>query len=581
MIVFTIYFLKYKLVMNQINKKIINYTIFTLTLTFLPIVLNYLLNSTKKATIITILLVVVYFTFSKLLLNFELSTKFEVSENVNLMKLPFSFLTLLIVTFLTQNVYLNFETVDWDTASYMVASNDINRGNLPNETQWESKGPLLFYLYSFLLNLVNGNLVSFKLLNDFLLVLISFILFLIIYRKSNLNFGKSLSTSLLFILLMSQPWALSEYTEIYSLLFIALAYLLLLNDEIDYIKYFLIGLFMSFSTLINQGTVLFIIPFLIISYISKKKDFIKFTIGFTIPHLIFLIIYILNDIFNIYFATYFQIPLGYSEATYANFYELRVFLRKFFEYNIFLYSLIILIFIFYLSYSYTKRTKLKELLLDYDNWFIVVSLVFYFVASHNYYHHLIFLLFFITFLNTKISFSSNINIVNILVGFSLITILYSGSANSFHNLTNQKEVYNNYPLKNLSIEIDSYFEDDYTILALDYVLILHYLDKPNYSYIVHPSNHFEEFIVSVLKDLGRIEENHISSMLDSEPDVIICNPMMIIRGVATKIDDYNCAVDDYNKKYLKIDTERYKMDENLNYYYDPYKQINVYIKQDN
>jgi len=567
--------------MNKVNKKVINYTFITLTLIFLPIAINYFLNSTKKATIITILLVVVYFIFSKLLLNFEISAKFEIPEKFNQMKFPFSFLTLLIVTFLTQNVYLNFETIDWDTASYMVASNDINRGNLPNETQWESKGPVLFYLYSFLLSLVDGNLVSFKLLNDFLLVLISFTLFLIIYRKSNRNIGKSLSTSLLFVLLMSQPWALSEYSEIYSLLFIALAYLLLLNDEIDFFKYFLIGLFMSFSTLINQGTVLFIIPFLIISYINKKRDFLKFTIGFAIPHLIFLIIYILNDIFNVYFATYFQIPLGYSEATYANFYELKVFLRKFFEYNIFLYSLIIAIFIFYFSYSYTKKTKLKEILLDYDNWFITASFVFYFIASHNYYHHLIFLLFFISFLNIKISFASNINIVNILLGFSLITIIYSGISSSFYNLTNQKEVYDNYPLKNLSVEIDSYFEDDYTILALDYVLILHYLDKPNYSYIVHPSNHFEEFIVSVLEDLGRIDENHISSMLDNEPDVIICNPMMIIRGVATKIDDYNCAVDDYNKKYLKIDTEKYRMDQNLNYYYDPYKQINVYIKQNN
>ena len=567
--------------MNKVNKKVINYTFITLSLTFLPIAINYFLNSTKKATIITILLVVVYFIFSKLLLNFEISAKFEIPEKFNQMKFTFSFLTLLIVTFLTQNVYLNFETIDWDTASYMVASNDINRGNLPNETQWESKGPVLFYLYSFLLSLVDGNLVSFKLLNDFLLVLISFTLFLIIYRKSNKNIGKSLSTSLLFVLLMSQPWALSEYSEIYSLLFIALAYLLLLNDEIDFFKYFLIGLFMSFSTLINQGTVLFIIPFLIISYINKKRDFLKFTIGFAIPHLIFLIIYILNYIFNIYFATYFQIPLGYSEATYANFYELRVFLRKFFEYNIFLYSLIIAIFIFYFSYSYTKKTKLKKILLDYDNWFITASFVFYFIASHNYYHHLIFLLFFISFLNIKISFASNINIVNILLGFSLITIIYSGISSSFYNLTNQKEVYDNYPLKNLSVEIDSYFEDDYTILALDYVLILHYLDKPNYSYIVHPSNHFEEFIVSVLEDLGRIDENHISSMLDSEPDVIICNPMMIIRGVATKIDDYNCAVDDYNKKYLKIDTEKYRVDQNLNYYYDPYKQINVYIKQNN
>ena len=64
--------------MNKVNKKVINYTFITLSLTFLPIAINYFLNSTKKATIITILLVVVYFIFSKLLLNFEISAKFEI-----------------------------------------------------------------------------------------------------------------------------------------------------------------------------------------------------------------------------------------------------------------------------------------------------------------------------------------------------------------------------------------------------------------------------------------------------------------------------------------------------------------------
>ena len=148
---------------------------------------------------------------------------------------------------------------------------------------------------------------------------------------------------------------------------------------------------------------------------------------------------------------------------------------------------------------------------------------------------------------------------------------------SFNNLKNIDQVYENYPIRQLSAEIDSYFEEDYTVLALNYVLVLHYLDKPNYSYIVHPSNHFEEFIIDVLIDLERINSNHISSMLNSEPDVIICNNKMIIRGEPTKIDTYNCAVDDYNGNYSKLETSEYEMNPNLLYYKDPYRQISVFI----
>ena len=69
-------------------------------------------------------------------------------------------------------------------------------------------------------------------------------------------------------------------------------------------------------------------------------------------------------------------------------------------------------------------------------------------------------------------------------------------------------------------------------------------------------------------------------MINEFPDVIICNPKMIIRGEVTKIDSYNCAVDDYYKNYKKLETSEYLLDENLNYYFDPYKQINVYINED-
>lgn len=52
------------------------------------------------------------------------------------------FFTYLLSVLITQNVHLNFEVISWDIPSYLVASQEINNGFLPFETQWESKGPL-------------------------------------------------------------------------------------------------------------------------------------------------------------------------------------------------------------------------------------------------------------------------------------------------------------------------------------------------------------------------------------------------------------------------------------------------------
>tara|TARA_B100000676_G_scaffold285945_1_gene315016 strand:+ start:223 stop:687 length:465 start_codon:yes stop_codon:yes gene_type:complete len=151
---------------------------------------------------------------------------------------------------------------------------------------------------------------------------------------------------------------------------------------------------------------------------------------------------------------------------------------------------------------------------------------------------------------------------------------------SLNNLNNLSYIQNEYPLYNLSKEIDSYFQGDYDVLAFDYNLILYYLDKKNYSYIVHPSNHYEEGIIRVLKNLGKLEENYIEKLIDSEPDVIICNPRMIIRGEPVQLNKlFNCEVSDYKKNYIKLDTKKYLNDKNLNYYFDPYKEISVFVKR--
>ena len=561
--------------MNNLKK--INFTNFYLILLLItPFILQKIFSDNLTAT--NLLMVFLFLALSFLFLNNK-SENFNENFNEKIV-IPFLLLILLVLTFITQNYYLNYETIDWDISSYLVASSEVGRGYIPNETQWESKGPLFLYLYYFFSKIVNNNYILFKFLNDIILFSLVLILFFSTYLKTKKIIISFLS-GIFLILLFSQAWAISAYSELYSLIFIGISFLIFENTKKSKKKYFLIGFLISLSTLINQGTVIFLLPYVFVILQKQLRNNVykisSLFLGFIIPHLFFLSIYFVNNLLDIYFATYFEIPLGYAESNFANLYELKVFYRKFYEFNYYLYLSIALVTLFYLK-RLIEEGKLKNLI-SFLNLNLIAGLTFYFLADHNYYHHLFFLLFFLCHLFKKIKNRNEIILVSffifISVGFS-INEMYKVS---YENLSNYQEVYNDYPLNNLSKTIDSYFDSDYEILALDYLIILEYLDKPNYSYIVHPSNHFEEFIVEILTDLNRLEPNHISFMLDSQPEVIICNPKMIIRGEPTKIDYYNCEVDDYFKNYKEIDTSSYEKDRNLNYYYDPYKKIKVFIKQ--
>ena len=497
----------------------------------------------------------------------------------------FAYLGLFLFTIITQNIYLNIETIEWDIASYLVASQGIENGVLPNQIQWESKGPIFIYLYYIFSLPAENTLVVFKLINDLILFIISLVLFKTILSKTK-EYINSFLSSILFLSIMSQVWAQSGYSEIYSLLFLSLSYFIITNYRFNNLSYLLIGVLFSISSLINQGTVIFLLPIIIseLTLNSQRtylRKVINLGIGFTIPHLFFLFLYLANDLIEIYLATYLTIPLGYIQANYASFYELFVFSRELMEYNLYLYlCLISLIFITLLNLlkKYTKKTKL--IIFDLDNLNIIFGLLFYFIGSHNYYHHLIYLIFFISFMMNKINFSNQKKFIYVLIFISSLSILQNTYKESFNNLLNINSLQQNYPLYNLANEIDSYFIDDYDVLSFDYNLILYYLDKPNFSYIVHPSNHFEEFIIEVLSDLDKVNSDYITDLINKEPDVIICNPRMIIRGIPTEISSlFNCEVSDYNKNYFKLDTKKYKNDENLNYYFDPYKEISVFIKK--
>ncbi len=551
--------------------------IYITTIALVVSIIPFYYNNQKEATYLSIVLIISILVSY----NYLFKNNFHFDLKLNHLSI---ILGLTFFAILSQNIYLNFETIDWDIASYLVASQDIANGNVPNQYQWESKGPVLFYFYYLLMLFAGKNFLIFKLLNDLILIVITIFLYLTIYELSNKNKLKSIFSSLLFLVLMSQSWAVGEFSEIYSLFFISCASYLMVAKISDRYKYIYIGTLLALSTLVNQGTILFALPILHYIFLDTrgknlKNGLIKFITPGIIFHLLFLLYYSYHSILDVYITTYIQIPLGYIQSNYANLYELKVFFRSFYESYHPIYFALLSILIFLITQLFTLFNRLSNYINDWIITFLITSVIFYYVGSHNYYHHLIFFLFAISLSVIKIPNSQSLLIYSFISIASVLLIIQDGNQ-AVYNLKNTESLFEDYPLRKLSQEIDMQFQNDYTVLALDHTLILYYLDKPNYTYIIHPSNHAEDYIVKTLASLGKINENYLEEiLLYQDPDVILCSARMIVKGNPTKNTLFNCAVDDYRKEYIKLDTTKYEQNLNLSYYVDPYREINVYIKK--
>ena len=564
------------------KKSIVNYSSIIL-LSTLPYLLTKVIRVEKSLTIITLVFLALILFFYSYISKIEDKNLGRVIELLNKLPLLFYFFALFIFIFISQNLYLNIEVITWDVPSYLVSSIDVKNGNLPFETQWESKGPLLTYIYYILSSLSNGVYAYFRVINDFIIFAISLILFFSVY---SINKNKVLSgiAALVFSSMVSMRWYVSEYSEFYCLLLISLSYLLYIKNPGVTKIYYIIGFLISLSSLINQATLLFIIPYIILIFNSNKekaKKLIVISLSVLIPHIFVQIIYQVNDLYNIYIANYLLIPIGYSnDVSESSIYEMTVWFREFFNYNKLLYlSLIGIIFSFIKSIDLKESDLLKKYLFDLYYLNLITSIALYFIGSHNYAHHLIYFIFFLSLLVAKIPFSNFHFVIGLLIFVASSSIFVKSYENSSYNLRNINSVQENYPLYKLSKEIENSFSEEYSIFALDYVMILYYLDKPNYSYIVHPTNHFEDYISEVLIRFNKIEGNKVNKLLKSNPDVIICTLERVHQGKGLKNTEFSCDYDDYKDGYIKLDTEQYRKDRNLEFYWDPYKSLNVFIRE--
>ena len=62
----------------------------------------------------------------------------------------YSFTIILLLGLILQLKYLSKEVIDWDISTFLIMGQDINRGYLPYENQFELKPILIFYIYSFI-----------------------------------------------------------------------------------------------------------------------------------------------------------------------------------------------------------------------------------------------------------------------------------------------------------------------------------------------------------------------------------------------------------------------------------------------
>ena len=240
----------------------------------------------------------------------------EIKKN-KILNLILLFLILFSI-FATQFAYLDYETIDWDVNTYLVVSNDVTNGNLPYENEWDDKGPILYFTYSLFIYLSSGDLVLFKVLNNFLFLVIVANLYLSIFLFSHYKSHlKSIFGSLLFIISMAAPWGTVEYSELIGLFYLSIS-ILLLNLQNKKLIYFS-GIFFGLATLVNQGIGVFLIP-LIYQLFKKenpKKLISRFLISFLIIHGFMIILYFVNGLIKTYFVTLIIVPLSYvaSEAS--------------------------------------------------------------------------------------------------------------------------------------------------------------------------------------------------------------------------------------------------------------------------
>jgi hypothetical protein len=492
-VLFTVFFLKIN------NKKLIMFSYLVLSNAYIFLVFEF-----KFLYLIIFILV----CFSSLI--YKKISENKVNEN-------YLILFILSIVILLQASYLNKEVIDWDISTYLIAGQDINRGNLPYLNQFELKPVLIFYIYSFIDSFSGGDLRFVKQLNDIPIIICTYFIYKTI--SSNGKVVSAMLASLYFAFMTSiEYFGATGYTELYAVVPLAYAYYLVETKNFE--NYYFIGFLIGLSTLINHASIFYYFAFLLFLFFNKKEKIIKFTLGFSSPHFFFLIIYLINASINVYIKSNLFLPLGYSQNSNSSLSAyLTAFYFTFQNFSLVSKYFYVFMIIFLLSSIYvllSRRGQENNSVFKYV--FIASFVLYYFSGTIS--HHLIFLVFFSSFLFESFDRYTLLNkTMFVLIFISIFSTLKIDKG--LENLINFQSVDSNYRIKIISEYIHDNIEYS-SILALEDHLILYYLNLENSSFIIHPTTIFYDYINEAFNDLEG-EDQIFQSLLAKNPTLIICN----------------------------------------------------------
>ena len=472
----------------------------------------------------------------------------------------FAFFQIIIIRFSTHHI----ETLDWDINAFLVTSLEFGRGNLPYEFQYENKPPLLFFLFYLFSIITEKNLFFIKIINDFILFLI-LIIMSNLYKKNVESAYAKYAPPILFLLFTSNVWFHPNYSEYLVILFLALAQIFI-NKNDSNINTFLTGLSIGVASLINTGSVIFLIAFIFIVNLKRGVNLLRTLIlsfGFLIPHLLMLSIYAYNNLIKEYFMALIEVPLSYQGTSFSFTSALTVFFVALENYNSYIYVLL-LISIAFLIYKTVDKFRNKNYTYNYEFIEIVIlciaSLLFFLVAGKGYYHHLLFFLYFLSFSTKWINKDRNKFIIIFIILISLIGVNRQTSPMTLSNLRNIDSIQKNYPMFQISLDLKKDISKDDNIFSTNNILLLYYLDKPNSSYIVHPALFNYQEITNILIKYEKIKDDELKDNIQKSPKIIELNT-----------DEISLS------KYKKLETNY--IDYKLLNYWSKNNFLHIYIKR--
>ena len=127
------------------------------------------------------------------------------------------------------------------------------------------------------------------------------------------------------------------------------------------------------------------------------------------------------------------------------------------------------------------------------------------------------------------------------VSFTISSQFYN---DSYNNLKNFKSIQANYHLKTISEELKGSVDKDTKVLSTNHILILYYLDVPNFSYMIHPALYDYPEITNILKENKKVQNNEIINLLQNNPYVL----------------EGNFNFDDLNNNYTRLNTNNINLD---------------------